>query len=137
MNEQVSKTWGAIFAPPGRGSLLPGPSILVSTAPEWDDDDAYTLNVPPDTGQVAIVLANAGAGNVLTVALPTDKVCVGKIMLLAIDQSATACEVKVTGVLSPLGSDNAANGVYLLVGLMVANSVSWVPFAGTEIVTVT
>jgi len=138
MNENVKKAWEALFAPPGNGSLLPGPRVEMLTPPTFVDN-AYTVTVPADTPEVNIAFAEGGAANTLTIALPTALKCLGKKMVLVVAQTAgedAVCTIAVTGLHASYDTAAAdiANGIYLLEAVQVSGAIVWLPFIPEEIV---
>lgn len=139
MNEYVKKAWEALFAAPGYGSILPGPAIIVAEVPDFVDN-AAELTVPTDTSEINISFVDAGAANTYTIALPTSLKNIGKSMVLVIAQSADAdavCTIALTGVMDTFGSDDAANGVYVLHAVQVDGAIVWAPTEVAAIADVT
>ncbi len=126
MNEYSKKAWEALFNPPGYGSLLPGPRVEMLEVPTWVDN-AYELVVPVDTPEVNIAFADGGGANTLTITLPASAKCVGKTITLRLAQTGTVCIIAVANVLSGFGSEDAANGVYVLHAITVGGTVVWAP----------
>jgi len=137
MNENVKRAWEALFAPPGNGSLLPGPRVDITEVPDFVDD-AATLSVPADTPEVRVAFAGAGADNTYTIALPTSLKCLGKSMTLTVAQTAgedAVCTIAITGLHADYDTAAAdiANGIYLLKAVQVSGAIVWLPFIPDEI----
>ena len=135
MSEQSTSAWEALFAPAGYGSLLPGPVVHQSAVPDFVDN-AAELVIPTDTPEVVVDCVDAGDANTLTITLPTSLKNLGKKMVLILNQTTsegTICTVAVANVLTGYGSDDAANGVYVLEGIQVDSAVVWAPIALTAI----
>lgn len=130
MNENVKRVWERMFAPPGNGSIIVGPAVTLIGLPAFESN-ALTLDVPADTPSVDVSLANAGSANTLTIALPTKVVCAGMVMVLKVAQTATACTIDVTGLVS--GGDDIADGTYVLIASVSNGALTWVPMAMTAI----
>ena len=81
---------------------------------------AISLTIPDKSTGISVRLEDAGNGNTVTVALPTDATNVGKVVLIAVHNTAnsgTACLLNIsgnlttnTGVVTLL--EDVANGVY-------------------------